>query len=181
MKSTHPGWITGITWLFQIAIAVLLLQTLFFKLTYAPQTQVIFESIGGRPAATMAALAELVAAALLLIPAGWLTRIDPSCSCSAREIRGWTDFKGWVGYASAIGAAFSLMVIGGAIATHLLIIGIVIPVAPGSSETDGGTLFALALGIAAMASTVIWFRRSELNAFGHAVLNQLPSHKPVTA
>ncbi|MEM1109434.1 MAG: hypothetical protein AAGH99_12180 [Planctomycetota bacterium] len=171
MTAERPRWIAVITWLLQIAIAVILLQTLFFKITYAPQTQVIFEPIGGRAAATMSALAELGVAALLLIPAGFLTRIDPACACSAREVRGWTDLGAWVGYANVIGAAAALGVIGGAIATHLFIIGIDIPVAPGAEETDGGGLFAMAIGIAVAAGIVLAIRIKEANAFVHAVLN----------
>lgn len=171
MAAKHPGWISGFAWLLQIAIGGLLLQTLFFKLAYAPQTQVIFEPIGGRPAATLTALAELATAILLLLPAGFLTRIDASCACSAREIRGWGDILGWVGYANMLGAVMALGVIAGVIATHLLVIGINIPVAPGSTTTDGGTLFAMALGIAVAAAIVLFIRRREANAFVHAVMN----------
>ncbi|MEM1027566.1 MAG: hypothetical protein AAGJ38_05740 [Planctomycetota bacterium] len=156
----------GFTWLLQIAIAAS-----FFKLAFAPQSQAIFTSFGGRVGATASALAELMVAALLLIPAGFLTRIDPSCSCSAREIRGWRDVSGWIGYANVVGAALALGVIGGAIATHLLTVGISIPLGPASATTDGGSFFALEMIIAVMAGAVFFLRRREANAFVHALVH----------
>ncbi|MEM9913921.1 MAG: hypothetical protein AAF911_03060 [Planctomycetota bacterium] len=156
----------GFTWLLQIAIAAS-----FFKLAFAPQSQAIFTSFGGQTGATASALAELMVAALLLIPAGFLTRIDPSCSCSAREIRGWGDVGGWIGYANVVGAVLALGVIGGAIATHLLAVGISIPLGPGSATTDGGSFFALEMIIAVMAGAVFFLRRREANAFVHALVH----------
>jgi uncharacterized membrane protein YphA (DoxX/SURF4 family) len=60
--------VTWIAWLTQVAVAAILVQTLYFKFTYAPETQVIFENRGGRMAATAVGLLELVAAILLLPP-----------------------------------------------------------------------------------------------------------------
>lgn len=182
MAAKHPGWTTGIAWLLQITIGGLLLQTLYFKLIYAPQTQVIFEPIGGRAIATLTALAELLTAGLLLLPASMVSRIDASCACSAREIRGWGDIWGWAGFANVLGVVMALGVIGGAIATHLFVIGVDIPVAPGSQTTDGGSLFAMALGIAGAAAVVLFIRWREANAFIHAVMNVAKSvPKPATA
>ncbi|MEM7627675.1 MAG: hypothetical protein AAF333_18925 [Planctomycetota bacterium] len=164
------SWITIATWILQIAVAVLLLQTLFFKLTYAPATQVIFEPLGGRPAATITALAELVVALLLLTPGTWLSRIEPDCSRAADEVRGWTDTGIWLGFANSLGAVMALGVIGGAIFTHLTVLGINIPVAPGSTETDGGTLFAMAVFIALASAAIAFLRRRELIGFKDTVL-----------
>lgn len=131
-----------IAWIAQAVVAVIFLQTLFFKVTYAPETQAIFADLGGRPAATLAGLAELVAAALLLTPA-----------------RVWRR-------ANALGAALALNVIGGAIATHVLLIEIAVPTAPGSAETDGGALFAMALLVAVLSSVVLVIRRAQLPVIG---------------
>ena len=117
-----------VPWAAQILVAVILAQTLFFKFTYAPETRYIFESRGGRPAATLVGLAELVCVVLLLIPR-----------------------------TAATGAALALAVIGGAILTHLTSLGIEVK-NPDSGEGDGGLLFGLALAVAAGSLVVLWYR-----------------------
>ena len=136
--ATGPGskasrWLRIVPWAAQRGVAGILAQTLFFKFTYAPETQVIFADRGGRPAATLLGLVELACVVLLLIPR-----------------------------TAAIGAVLSLLVISGAIFTHLTSLGISIPVAPGSEEKDGGLLFALAILVAVGAGVVLAFRRHEL-------------------
>lgn len=119
-------------WVAQVGVAAILAQTLVFKFTYAPETQVIFADRGGRPAATAVGVVELVCVVLLLVPrAAWL------------------------------GALLSLLTIGGAIFTHLTALGVSIPTAPGVEETDGGLLFSLALLVAAGSLAVLWLRRAD--------------------
>lgn len=92
------GWYRAsvlVPWGAQVAVAAVLAQTLYFKFTYAPETQVIFGDRGGRPAATAVGVLELVCAVLLLVPR-----------------------------AAALGAALALFVISGAIFTHLTSLGI---------------------------------------------------------
>ena len=108
-KMSKPAII--VSWVLRAVAAVILLQTLFFKFTYAPETEVIFGDRGGRPAATFVGLFELVCVVLLLIPR-----------------------------TSALGAVLSLTVISGAIFTHLTSLGIQI-VDPATEESDGGLLF----------------------------------------
>jgi hypothetical protein len=120
-------------WSAQVIVALILAQTLYFKLTYGPETQVIFGPRGGRPAATAIGIAELVCVILLLIPR-----------------------------TAAVGAALSLLVIGGAIFTHLTSLGVSIPVAPGGAEKDGGLLFGLALAVAIGSIIVLAHRWREL-------------------
>jgi hypothetical protein len=120
-------------WIAQVGVALILAQTLFFKFTYAPETQVIFGDRGGRPAATLLGVVELACVVLLLVPR-----------------------------AAAVGAALSLLVIGGAIFTHLTSLGISIPVAPGSEEKDGGLLFGLALLVALGSAVVLGCRWRQL-------------------
>ena len=122
-----------IPWVAQGVVALILAQTLFFKFTYAPETQVIFAERGGRPAATAVGLVELVCVALLLIPR-----------------------------TAAIGALLSLLTIGGALFTHLTSLGVSIPVAPGSQEKDGGVLFLLALIVALGSLVILACRFQEL-------------------
>jgi uncharacterized membrane protein YphA (DoxX/SURF4 family) len=57
-----------LSWICRLGVAAILAQTLFFKFTYAPETQAIFGPLGGRPAATLVGLMELAAVVLLLIP-----------------------------------------------------------------------------------------------------------------
>jgi len=123
-----------IGWIAQLVAAAILAQTLFFKFTYAPETQWIFgEKLGvGRAGATAAGLAELVCAVLLLFPR-----------------------------TAVFGALASLATMGGAIASHLAILGIEV-IDPVTGEGDGGLLFLLALTVSAMALIVIAVRRDEL-------------------
>lgn len=135
--SSWPVAAAVVPWAAQIAVAVILAQTLYFKFTYAPETRYIFESRGGRPVATLVGLAELACVVLLLIPR-----------------------------TAAIGAALSLAVIGGAIFTHLTSLGIVVK-NPDTGEGDGGLLFGLALAVAAGALVVLWYRWLQLPFIGH--------------
>jgi uncharacterized membrane protein YphA (DoxX/SURF4 family) len=89
---------TIIAWICRVAGAVILLQTLFFKFTAAPESVYIFTKVGLEPWGRIASgIAELVAAILILIPATtWL------------------------------GAALALAVMVGAIFSHLTLLGIVV-------------------------------------------------------
>ena len=89
----------------RFAVAGILAQTLFFKITYAAETAVIFDSRGGRPAATLVGLAELACVILLLVPR-------------------------W----SAAGAALALAGTSGAIFTHPTSLGIAVPNAEGGTD-----------------------------------------------
>ncbi|MEO1236096.1 MAG: hypothetical protein AAFX76_04840 [Planctomycetota bacterium] len=146
-------WANRVAWALQVGVAVLFLQTLFFKLTYAPATQVIFGDIGGRAAATFTALVELVVALLLLPGGAWvLGRVLPA------------KLAGLKTAAPAVGALLAIGVLGGAIVTHLAVIGVVLPVAPGSEATDGGSLFAMAVGMAVASAVVLVLRRDRVKA-----------------
>ena len=81
---------------FRLIVAVLLLQTLFFKFTAAPESVYIFESLGMEPYGRIGSgIAELIAAVLILLPrTTWL------------------------------GALLSLGIIAGAIFFHLTTLGI---------------------------------------------------------
>lgn len=83
-------------WIVRVVVALILLQTLFFKFSGAPESIYIFETVGQEPWGRYGSGAvELVAAILLLIPRF-----------------------------SAIGALLSLGVISGAIFFHLTKLGI---------------------------------------------------------
>jgi putative oxidoreductase len=85
-----------VAWICRIAAAAILLQTLFFKFTGAPESVYIFTKVGIEPWGRIGSgVAELIAAILLLIPGlVWL------------------------------GAALALGVMGGAILSHLTLLDI---------------------------------------------------------
>src|ERR1043165_7995958 len=89
---------TIFAWICSIAAAVILLQTLFFKFTAAPESVYIFTKVGLEPGGRIGSgIAELIAAILILIPATtWL------------------------------GAGLALAVVAGAIFSHLTVLGIVV-------------------------------------------------------
>lgn len=89
---------TIFTWALRIVAAVILLQTLFFKFTGAPESVYIFSKVGLEPWGRIGSgVAELIAAILILIPpTTWL------------------------------GAGLALAVMLGAIFSHLTLLGIVV-------------------------------------------------------
>ena len=96
---TYTRGFTITSWLLRGIAALILLQTLFFKFTGAPESVYIFSTLGAEPWGRVASgVFELIAAALLLIPS-----------------------------TVAIGAALSLCVISGAIVSHLTLLGITLP------------------------------------------------------
>lgn len=111
----------------QVLVALILVQTLFFKFTGAEESRYIFERVGAEPWGRYGSgVAELVAAALLLIPA-----------------------------TAALGALLALLVISGAIVSHLTVLGVVV-------QDDGGLLFTMALVVFAASAGVLWLRRGSL-------------------
>ena len=83
-------------WACRIIAALIMLQTLYFKFTAAPESVYIFSQVGMEPEGRIAmAIAELLASVLILIPR-----------------------------TSLIGASMALFIMIGAIATHIAIIGI---------------------------------------------------------
>lgn len=58
-----------LSWVSSLVVAVILLQTLFFKFTGAPESIYIFETLGAEPWGRIGSgIAELVAALLVLLP-----------------------------------------------------------------------------------------------------------------
>lgn len=121
-----------VPWVAQGIVAIILAQTLFFKFTYAPETQAIFESRGGRPIATFVGFVELICVVLLLTP-----RL------------------------AGAGAALSLAVISGALFTHLTSLGIQV-VNPNTGEGDSGLLFGLAVTVAIGSLVILSYRWREV-------------------
>jgi len=129
---------SSVSWVLQLAVAGILLQTLFFKFTAAEESVYIFTTLGrfvglggvepwGRIGS---GIVELAASILLLVPA-----------------------------TASIGAVLTIGVMAGAIASHLLILGIEV-------KGDGGLLFALALVAFTGSLIVLALRRAQLPVVG---------------
>ena len=111
----------------RIIAAGILLQTLFFKFSGAPESIYIFNQLGVEPwGRFFTGFIELVVSILLLIPA-----------------------------TSAVGALMSLGVMGGAILSHIFVLGIQV-------QNDGGTLFFLAVTVFLCSLVIVYFNRSLL-------------------
>jgi uncharacterized membrane protein YphA (DoxX/SURF4 family) len=62
-------FITALSWLLQLVVAVILLQTLFFKFTGAEESVYIFTTLGAEPWGRIGSgVVELIASVLLLVP-----------------------------------------------------------------------------------------------------------------
>jgi len=129
---------TVVSWLMQLLVAGILLQTLFFKFTGAEESVYIFSTVGrslhiagvepwGRIGS---GVIELVASVLLLAPS-----------------------------TASIGAIVAMGVMAGAIASHLVILGIEV-------MGDGGLLFDLALIVFVGSAIVLILRRSQIPVVG---------------
>jgi hypothetical protein len=145
--ATRPTarWLKAISWACRLIAAVILLQTLFFKFTAAPESVYIFTKLGVFlnhyvPSLSVdriqvyarigSGFMELIAALLLLFP---------------RTV--------WAGAVLAMAAT------GGAIFSHLTFLGLVV-------VEDGGLLFALALIVFATSAVSIFLHRSQIPVLG---------------
>jgi putative oxidoreductase len=115
-----------ISWLFRIAAAVILLQTLYFKFTGHPESVELFTKLGVEPWGRIGTgVIELITGVLLLVPA--------------------TAF---------IGALLGTGLMVGAIASHLLVIGI-------ESKGDGGQLFMLAIVVLVLTLIIQFLHKDQ--------------------
>lgn len=133
-----PKGLVIASWLLQIVVALILLQTLYFKFTGAPESKYIFTQMGMEPWGRIASgVVELIAAVLLLVP--------PTV---------------------VYGAILSAGVISGAIMSHLTKLGITIPNQDGTPGNDGGLLFGLALVVLVGSAVVLAVHRREIPIIG---------------
>ena len=151
MSRTHQIVLIVLT----LYIAVIFIQSLFFKFTNSPETQYIFGTLDGWAASLgfpglfarngifsqyVVGSSELVASGLLLI--GALLRKP---------------------LLHALGALMSLGVISGAIFFHLFTpLGVQVLNTDGT--LDGGELFTLACGVWLSAAVILWLRRDAVVA-----------------
>jgi uncharacterized membrane protein YphA (DoxX/SURF4 family) len=116
-----------IIWILRIVVSVILLQTLFFKFSGAAESIYIFSKLGIEPYGRIGSgIAELIVAILILIPK-----------------------TTWVG---ALGGS---AIMGGAILSHLLVLGIEV-------ENDGGFLFLLAVITLLCCLGLLYFNKNKL-------------------
>jgi hypothetical protein len=129
---------TVLSWVLQLAVAGILLQTLFFKFTGAEESVYIFSTLGrflhitgvepwGRIGS---GVLELIASLLLIVPA-----------------------------TASIGAILTMGVMAGAILSHLFVLGIDV-------KGDGGLLFGLALTAFIGSAIVLALRRAQIPVVG---------------
>ena len=133
------------SWACRIVAAIILLQTLFFKFTAAPESVYIFTKLGAfihtyLPFASIgtvevsarigSGIMELIAAVLLLTP---------------RFV--------WAGAILAMAAT------GGAIVSHLTFLGIEV-------QGDKGLLFFLAIAVLVMSAIALFLHRMQIPVFG---------------
>jgi len=135
----HLSWTQAVvSWVAQLTVAGILLQTLFFKFTGAEESVYIFTTLGrfvhvagvepwGRIGS---GVIELIAGLMLLVPA-----------------------------TASLGAGLAMGVMAGAIASHILVLGIEV-------KGDGGLLFALAVTAFVGSVVVLVLRRSQIPVVG---------------
>ena len=127
-----------VSWVAQLTVAGILLQTLFFKFTGAEESVYIFTTLGrfvhvagvepwGRIGS---GVIELIAGLMLLVPA-----------------------------TASLGAGLAMGVMAGAIASHILVLGVEV-------KGDGGLLVALALTAFVGSVVVLVLRRSQIPVVG---------------
>src|SRR5258706_4668318 len=120
-------------WIARLVAAVILLQTLFFKFSGAEESKYMFSKLGAEPWGRIGSgVMELIASILILIPR-----------------------------TTAYGALLGLGIMGGAIFSHLVVLGIQV-------QGDGGQLFIYALLVFISCLYLVWIYRRSL-----PVLNKL--------
>lgn len=118
-----------LTWIIKLVAVVILLQTLFFKFTAAPESVYIFSTLGIEPYGRIGSgIVELIASILILIPRTTL-----------------------------LGAILGLVIIAGAILSHVFKLGIEV-------NNDGGTLFTLAIVTFICCAILIFINKEKIPA-----------------
>jgi len=131
MSSSLTGTQNIASWAARIVAAAIMGQTLFFKFTAAPEAVALFETLGVEPWGRLATgVFELIAVVLLLLPR-----------------------------TAALGGALTLGLMGGAIMSHLTILGIEV-------GEDGGALFIMAVVTLVAGAITTWLHRAALPVLG---------------
>ena len=114
-------------WVARILAAVILLQTLFYKFSESDESVYIFSALHAEPWGRIGSgVLELIASILILVPR-----------------------------TTAWGALLGLGLMGGAILSHLFVLGLVV-------KDDGGLLFIYALLVFISCLYLVWIYRKSL-------------------
>ena len=114
-------------WVARILAAVILLQTLFYKFSASDESVYIFSALHAEPWGRIGSgMLELIASILILVPR-----------------------------TTAWGALLGLGLMGGAILSHLFVLGLVV-------KDDGGLLFIYALLVFISCLYLVWIYRKSL-------------------
>jgi len=135
----------AVSWICRLVAAVILLQTLFFKFTAAPESVYIFTKLGEFLHGHLAFVPVSTAEYLGRIGSGVMELIAATLLLTPRFV--------WVGAALAIVATM------GAIASHLTFLGIEV-------QGDNGLLFALAITVVVTSVIVLFLQRKQIPVFG---------------
>ena len=131
MTATLSGKTLLMDWIARLAAAVIMGQTLFYKFSAAPETIALFEKLGVEPWGRLATGGfELIAVLLLLVPR-----------------------------TAGLGGLLTLGLMGGAIMSHLTVLGIEV-------EGDGGLLFTMAVVSLVAGAITSWLHRTVLPIVG---------------
>lgn len=115
------------SWILRLVVAIILLQTLYYKFTAHPDSVHIFTAIGIEPWGRIGVgILELITALLILIP-----------------------------NTKVIGIMCSLVIILGAVFSHLLVLGL-------NVSNDGGALFVLAIIVLIASILFININKNEV-------------------
>lgn len=126
-----------LSWLLRIVAAAILLQTLYFKFSGHPESVALFTKLGVEPWGRIGTgIIELIASVLLLVPA--------------------TVF---------VGALLGVGLMAGAIASHLLVIGI-------ESKGDGGQLFILAIVVLISCLVILLLHKTQGMALWNKIIRK---------
>jgi putative oxidoreductase len=119
-----------IQWALRIVAAVILFQTLYFKFTGHPESVELFSKLGVEPWGRIGTgVIELLTGVLLLLPS-----------------------------TVVFGALLGIGLMLGAIASHLMVIGI-------ESQGDGGQLFGLAIIVFACCTVIAFLHKSQIQSY----------------
>lgn len=119
---------TIFSWVLRLLAALIMLQTLFFKFSASEESVYIFSTIGIEPWGRIATgVMELVASILLLYPR-----------------------------TTVFGALLGAGIMGGAIISHLAILGVAV-------KGDGGLLFVYAVIVMVSCLLLLYFNRSRIS------------------
>jgi len=134
-----------LSWVCRGIAAVILLQTLFFKFTAAPESVYIFTKLGEFLHSYLSFVPVVSAEQVGRIGSGVVELIAAILLLTPRFV--------WAGALLAIAAT------AGAIASHLTFLGIEV-------QGDKGLLFALAVTVAATSSIVLFLHRKQIPLLG---------------